>query len=127
MNANDLPSRERQLGARAGEAIGRAMEVGFSVYASLVFVLLWTFVAAAALTDGTLLADTWAWLTGLGTIAAILVWLAILPVAVFVWAWQTQLEPLWMTLVMFGLVVWTAVAFSGFLRMAWRRGRRRAA
>jgi hypothetical protein len=89
--------------------------------ASLVFVVLWIYVAAAAFTDGTLLTETWDWLTGLDTVAAIVVWIAILPVAVFLWAWQAQLEPIWMGLVMLGLVAWTWIAWAGLLRLVWRR------
>ena len=68
--------------------IGRALELLLTLLASLVFVLLWIYVAAAVLTDGMLLADTWAWLSGLEVIPAIIVWIAILPIGVFVWAWQ---------------------------------------
>lgn len=97
------------------------MEVGLTLYVAAVFVLLWVYVAAAVFTDGELLADTWAWLSGLDTIAAVVVWIAILPVAVFLWAWQAGLEPVAMGLVMLGLVAWTAMAASAVLRL--RRSR----
>jgi hypothetical protein len=97
------------------------MEVIFSSFAAAVFVVLWCYIAAATFTDGDLLTGTWAWLSGLSAVAAIVVWLAILPVAVFVWAWQVDPSPLVMGIVLLGLVAWTAVAFSGLFRML--RGR----
>ncbi len=102
---------------RIGQRVGRSTEVILSSYAAAAFVVLWCYVAAATFTDGGLLTDTWAWLSGLGTVAAIVVWLAILPVAVFVWAWQADLSPFVMGIVLLGLVLWTAVAFSGLVRM----------
>jgi hypothetical protein len=107
--------------AAPGARVGQVLEVVLVVLASLVFVGLWIYVAAAILADGTLLADTWAWLGGLDTIAAIVVWVAILPIGVFLWAWQADLEPIWMGLVMAGLVGWTGIAWSGLARLAARR------
>ena len=101
--------------------IARTAEVVLTVLASLVFVLLWVYVALAALTDSTLPADTWAWLSGLGPLPAIVAWIAILPLGVFLWAAQADLEPLWMGLIMFGLVGWTWIAWAGLVRLAWRR------
>jgi hypothetical protein len=103
--------------------IGRALELLLTLLASLVFVLLWIYVAAAVLTDGMLLADTWAWLSGLELIPAIIAWIAILPIGVFVWTWQADLEPVFFGLVMLGLVGWTAIAWSGLLRIGVRRRR----
>jgi hypothetical protein len=114
-------------GGHPRRGIALALEVALTGYAAAVFVVLWLYVAAAAFTDGTLLADTWAWLGGLDTIAAIVVWVAILPVAVFTWAWQADLEPLWTGALMLGIVAWTAIAFSGLLRTVGRLLARRSA
>lgn len=104
-------------GKRVGTGVGRGLEIMLTVLASLVFVGLWVFVAAAALTDGGLVADTWDWVSGLDTVPAIIVWVAILPICVFLWAWQAELEPIWMGLVMVGLVIWTGIAWSGLVRL----------
>jgi len=87
-------------------------------------VVLWLYIAVAAFTDGKLLTDTWAWLGGLDTIPAIVAWVAILPIAAWVWAWQAGLEPLLMGLVLLGMAAWTMAAFGGSLRTL-RRARRR--
>jgi hypothetical protein len=112
------PSRRPARGAS-----GRVIEVLLTVGALVVFAFTWIYVAAAIFSDGTLLADTWAWLSGLQAIAAFLIWLALLPLVVFLWAWQADLEPWVMGLVMLGLVAWTLMALSGL----WRRGRAAAA
>jgi hypothetical protein len=101
--------------------IGRAIELVLVVAASLVFVLLWVYVALDVLTDSTVPADTWTWLSGLDLIGAIVVWIAILPVGVYLWAAQADLDQLWLGLVMLGLVAWTWIAWSGLVRVLWRR------
>ena len=94
----------------------RVVEVVLSIGALIVFAILWFYVAAAVFTDGTLLDDTWAWLGSLDTLAAVVAWLALLPLAVFLWAWQADLQPWVMGIVMLGLVAWTLVAASGLRR-----------
>jgi hypothetical protein len=118
------PEEQRALGKQVGRGIGRAMEVVFSVFATAVFVVLWLYVAAAAFTDGALLADTWAWYLDFGLIGRVVVGVALLPLIVFLWAWQADLEPLWMGLLMLGLVAWTGLAISGLLRRPSRRRQR---
>ena len=107
-----------------GRQVGRGFGCIFGVVFAAVFVVLWIYILAAVLTDSQLLADTWAWLSSLGPIETIVVWLAILPIAVFVWAWQADLSPLVMGLVILGMVAWTAVAFWGPLKGLTRRARR---
>jgi MYXO-CTERM domain-containing protein len=90
---------------------GRVVEVALSIGALIVFAILWFYVAAAAFTDGSLPDDTWAWLSSLDTLAAVVAWLALLPLAVFLWSLQADLEPWMMGLVMLGLL-----ALSGLRR-----------
>jgi hypothetical protein len=94
----------------------RVVEVVLSIGALIVFAILWFYVAAAVFTDGTLLDDTWAWLGSLDILAAVVAWLALLPLAVFLWAWQADLQPWVMGIVMLGLAAWTLVAASGLRR-----------
>lgn len=101
----------------------RHIERGLTIYASAVFVLLWAGVVIAAFSDGRLLVDAWAWLEGLDTIAAIVVWIAILPIGVYLWAWQAELEPVLMGLVMIGLALWAAAAWSALVRSSVGRDR----
>lgn len=99
-----------------GQRLGEGLRVLLVVAVLAVFAVLWVHVGAAVLTDGSLLADTWAWLTGLDLVLAVVAWIALLPLAVFLWAWQADLTPWAMALVMAGLVAWTLLALSGLRR-----------
>lgn len=101
--------------------LGRILDVALPVLASVVFVVLWIHVVLALFTDSTVPADTWAWLEGLDLVAAVVAWLALLPLGVFLWAWQAELEPIWFGLVMVLLIGWTFIAWSGSMRVLVRR------
>lgn len=107
--------------AGAGGGVGRTLEVALPVYASVVFVVLWVYVALAALTDSPLPSDTWSWLSALGLLPTVVIWIAILPLGVFLWTAQASLEPVWMAIVMLGLVAWTSIAWVGLARLIGRR------
>jgi amino acid permease len=115
------------IGEAIGRHVGRVIGLVLGFLFAAVFVVLWVYIAAAAFTAGTLLADTWDWLTGLGPLETIVVWLAVLPIAVFVWAWQADLGPVVMGLVLLGMVAWTAVAAWAPLKRVVRRVTRRTA
>ena len=116
------PAAAGGSGGTSGRA-SRALEIVLTLFASAVFVLLWVYVALAALTDSTLPADTWAWLSGLDLLPAILAWIAILPLGVFLWTTQADLEPVWMGIIVLGLIGWTWLAWAGLARLARRRVR----
>ena len=126
MGASPSGSPPRSVGG-AGRRIGRVLDVTLPVYASAVFVGLWIYVALAVFTDSSLPADTWTWLQGLDVVPAVLAWLAILPIAVFLWAWAADLETLYFGLIMVALAGWTFIAWSGSLRAIRRRRRSRLA
>ena len=104
--------------------LGRTLDVTLPILASIVFVVVWIYVALAVLTDSTLPADTWTWLSGLELVPAVVAWIALLPLAVFLWAWQADLEPIWFGLIMVALAGWTFLAWSGSVRALARRRRR---
>ena len=81
--------------------------------------------ALAFFTESTLPADTWAWLEGLELVPAVIAWIALLPLGVFLWAWQAELEPIWFGLVMVALAGWTWMAWAGTVRALARLSRRR--
>ena len=96
--------------AGIARSIGRILDLTLPAYASVVFVALWVYVVLAVFTDSSLPADTWAWLQGLEAIAAIVAWLAVLPLGIFLWAWQADLEPVFFGLIMAALAGWTFIA-----------------
>ena len=117
------PDDQQALGERVGKGVGRALEVVFVTFATAVFVVLWIYIAAAAFTDGALLAETWAWYGGLELIGQVVVGIAILPIIVFVWTWQADLGPLLFGLVMLLMIGWSFIAFQGPARLVVRRAR----
>lgn len=104
--------------------LGRFLDTVLPIFASLVFVVVWIYVALATLTDSTLPADTWSWLEGLELAPAVVAWLALLPLGVFLWAWQAELQPIWFGLVMALLAGWTWLAWASSIRVLVRRRRR---
>ena len=105
--------------------LARILDTGLPVLASAVFVVVWFYAALAFFTDSTLPADTWAWLEGLALVPAVIAWIALLPLGVFLWAWQAELEPIWFGLVMLALAGWTWIAWAGTFRALARVARRR--
>jgi hypothetical protein len=101
--------------------LGRAIGIVLSLGVAVVFIVLWVGAAIALFTDGEILADAWAWLTGLPPVAAVVVWILILPIAVGLWAWSAELAPIAMGAVVIGLVAWTLVAASGLIKAFKRR------
>jgi hypothetical protein len=103
---------------------GRFLDVTLPILASIVFVVVWGYVALALFSESPLPTDTWAWLESLDLVRAVVVWIALLPLGVFLWAWHAELEPIWFGLVMALLVGWTFLAWSGSIRALARRRRR---
>ena len=118
MAAPGAPDRDE---TRRPRRVSRGVELALTLLASVVFVVLWVYVVLVTFTDSTIPADTWAWLSGLDTIAAVIVWILILPVAVYLWAWQADPGPLIMGVIMVGLVGWSLIAWSGLGRAVFRR------
>lgn len=99
----------------------RMLGIGLALYAGAIFVLLWAGAAYALLVQPALVDDAWAWLTGLPTVPAIVVWVAGLPIGIALWAVHADLAPILAVLVAVGLVVWTGLAVQGMFR-AFRPG-----
>lgn len=94
----------------------RALEVGLTLYGALVFGALWLGFAAAVVAGSGIPEDAWAWLTGLGTPAAVAAWILFLPIAVGLWAWNEAGSALVQGIVLAGLLAWTLLMASGLVR-----------
>jgi hypothetical protein len=97
------------------------VEVALTLYATAVFSILWIGFAVGVASGGEILADAWAWLSGLEPIAAVAAWIMFLPIAIGLWAWNAVESPIVAGLVWVGLVAWTLVAASGLVRIVRRR------
>ena len=92
------------------------VDLVLAVGAFALFVLLWVGFAVALAGNRGLLDAAWDWLRGLPTPAQVVVWVAILPIAVGLWIWEST----WPSIVGFslaaGMVAWTLVAVAGLAR-----------
>lgn len=103
-------------GRRRRPGGSRRASLVLGTWASAVFVVLWAGAVIGVSGDGALFADAWSWIWSLGTIAAVVVWVLLLPLCVGLWATQAALPTLAMVGVITVLVVWTAVAWVGLAR-----------
>ena len=87
-----------------------------STYAVLIFALLWVGFALALILNRAWLDMLWNWVRALPPLAEVLVWLALLPITVGLWAWGSSWPILVKLLVFAGIVGWTLVAASSFRR-----------
>lgn len=85
-------------------------------YAILIFALLWVGLAIALAVNPEWLDLLWNWVRALPSVAEILVWLLFLPIVVGLWIWESSWPALARLLAFAGIVVWTLLAVSGFLR-----------
>ena len=90
-----------------------------STYAIVIFAILWVGFAAAVAVNGEWLDFLWNWVQALPIVAEIIVWVLFLPIMVGLWIWESSWPNLVRLLASAGIVGWTALAISGFLR-AWR-------
>jgi hypothetical protein len=99
-----------------GASASRRLRLGLGVWAALAFLVLWAGALLDLASGGRLAADAWAWLSGLPDPVGFAAWVALLPVAVALWASQTEVPAIVGGLIAVGLVLWTAVAWFGLAR-----------
>jgi hypothetical protein len=87
-----------------------------STYAIVVFVLLWVGFVIALVVNPEWLDLLWSWVRALPPVAEILVWVAFLPIMVGLWIWESSWPALVRLLASAGIVGWTLLAGSSFVR-----------
>jgi len=90
-----------------------------STYAVVVFAIMWVGFVIALLVNPEWLDMLWEWVRALPILLQIIVWVIFLPVLVGLWAWESSWPVFVKLLVLAGLVGWTILAVSSFVR-AWR-------
>ena len=88
-----------------------------TVYAIVIFAVLWIGFAVALVMNPEWLNSLWAWVRTLPIVAEIIVWLVFLPIVVGLWIWTSSWPVLVQLLAGAGIVGWTLVAVSSFSRM----------
>ena len=85
-------------------------------YAIVIFAILWVGFAIALVVNPEWLDLLWNWVRALPSVAEIIVWVLFLPIMVGLWIWESSWPALVRLLAFAGIVVWTFLAVSSFLR-----------
>ncbi len=87
-------------------------------YAIVIFAILWVGFAIALVVNREWLDLLWNWVRALPSVAEIIVWVLFLPIMVGLWIWESSWPALVRLLAYAGIVVWTLLPVSSFLRAA---------
>jgi hypothetical protein len=87
-----------------------------STYAIVIFAMLWVGFAIALVVNREWLDLLWNWVQALPSVVEIIVWVLFLPIMVGLWIWESSWPALVRLLAFAGIVVWTLLAVSSFLR-----------
>ena len=85
-------------------------------YAIVIFAMLWVGFAIALVVNREWLDLLWNWVQALPSVAKIIVWVLFLPGMLGLWIWESSWPDLVRLLAFAGIVVWTLLAVSSFLR-----------
>jgi hypothetical protein len=85
-------------------------------YAIVVFAILWVGFAIALVANREWLDLLWDWVRALPSVAEVIVWVLSLPIMVGLWIWESSWPALVRLLASAGIVVWTILAVSSFVR-----------
>ena len=87
-----------------------------STYAIVIFAIMWVGFAISLVVNREWLDLLWNWVRALPAVAQIIVWVLFLPITVGLWIWESSWPALVRLLAFAGIVAWTLVAVSSFLR-----------
>jgi hypothetical protein len=87
-----------------------------STYAIVIFAVLWVGFAIALVVNPEWLDLLWNWVRALPFVAEIIVWVLFLPIMAGLGIWESSWPVLVRLLAFAGIVVWTSLAVSSFLR-----------
>ena len=87
-----------------------------STYAIVIFATLWVGFAIAPVVNREWLDLLWNWVRALPSVVEVIVWVVFLPNMVGLWIWESSWSGAVRLLAFAGIVVWTLLAVSSFLR-----------
>ena len=87
-----------------------------STYAIVIFVMLWVGLTLALVVNNEWLDLLWNWVRALPPVVEIVIWVFFLPIMVGLWVWESSWPALVSLLAFAGIIVWTLLAVSSFLR-----------
>ncbi|HSG17667.1 MAG TPA: hypothetical protein VLE70_15270 [Anaerolineae bacterium] len=87
-----------------------------STYAMVIFIMLWVGFAMTLAVNREWLDLLWNWVRALPSLVEIIVWVLFLPIMSGLGVWESSWPAFARLLVFAGIVVWTLLALSSFLR-----------
>jgi hypothetical protein len=87
-----------------------------SSYAILIFAILWVGFVITLVVNREWLTLLWDWVQALPSVAKIIFWLLFLPIMVGLWIWESSWPILVQVSSFVGIILWTYLAVSSFLR-----------
>ena len=94
----------------------RILTLALSTYAIVIFAVMWVGFAIALVVSPEWLDLVWNWVRALPSVPQIFVWVVFLPITVGLWIWQSSWPALVRMLAFGGMVGWTLLAVSSFVR-----------
>jgi hypothetical protein len=95
-----------------------------TIYANLIFVVLWVGFAAALIVDRTWLDMIWYSVQSQPIGPRIVIWVLLLPIMVGLWIWESSWPTLGRWLGFFGIFAWTLVASSNLPKVFRKKPKR---
>ena len=87
-----------------------------SIYANVIFLILWVGFVVALVVNKEWLDVFWNWAQALPSIFRIIVWVLFLPIMVGLWIWESNWPVLGRLAGFAGIVAWTLVAMSSLYK-----------
>ncbi|MEA3334553.1 MAG: hypothetical protein U9R25_01495 [Chloroflexota bacterium] len=87
-----------------------------TLYANLIFVVLWVGLVVALIMNHEWLDEIWIWTQALPTVPKIIVWVLFLPIMVALWIWESSWPAVGRLLGFAGIVAWTFLAVNSIFK-----------
>ncbi|MCK5054735.1 MAG: hypothetical protein KAR65_10665 [Anaerolineales bacterium] len=87
-----------------------------TIYANVIFVVLWVGFAIALVVNQEWLDVLWTWAQALPLLPKIIVWVLFLPILVGLWIWESAWPVLGRLVGLAGIVGWTLLAVYGWFK-----------
>jgi hypothetical protein len=87
-----------------------------TIYANLIFVVLWVGFILALVVNREWLDELWGWAQALPLIPNIIVWILFLPIMVGLWIWESSWPTLGRSMGLAAIIGWTLLAVSSIFK-----------
>jgi hypothetical protein len=88
-----------------------------TIYANLIFVVLWVGFVIALVVNREWLDEIWIWAQALPLVPKIIVWILFLPIMVGLWIWESSWPALGRLVGFAGIITWTLLAVYSLYKL----------